>query len=52
MVRKSILLFTRALIIGIILNVGLYIVSDPPFTQQADSLNSEDTVIGLTSNSD
>ena len=51
MVKQSIYLFIRALIIGVILNVGLYVISDPPSPSQVRiRIQKEPVVISQTSN--
>ena len=45
MTKQTILLFTKALIIGIVLNLGLYYVSEPPQSQQAEAVPQEVEIV-------
>ena len=45
MTKQTIYLFTKALIIGILLNMGLYYVSEPPQSQQAEITPQEVEIV-------
>jgi hypothetical protein len=52
MTKQTIILFTKALVIGILLNMGLYYVSESPQSQQAGVISQEaEIVIGQASTS-
>jgi len=48
MAKQTIYLFMRALIIGILLNVGLYLISDPPPASQTN-VQAQQQATGQTS---